>query len=93
LKDNIWVKPQDMGSGPLADMIYTGSRAVLFDGYNGTVVSHDTWDWKGTLWVQCQNMGPSGRAYHSMAYNNDRNRVFRLVELMKLEALMTYENS
>ena len=32
LKDNVWSKVQDMGPGPLAlaDMIYTGSRAVRF---------------------------------------------------------------
>ena len=28
------------------------------------------WDKKDRLWVQRQNMGPSGRAGHSMIYNN-----------------------
>jgi Galactose oxidase, central domain len=77
LKDNVWIKAQDMGSGPLAlaDMIYTGKRAVLFGGLDGTVTNQDTWDWKGTLWVQRQNMGPPARAWHSMAYDSDMNRV------------------
>jgi hypothetical protein len=77
MKDNAWVKAQDMGPGPLyyVDMVYTGSRAVLFGGYNNVDVSHDTWDWKGSLWTQRQNMGPPGRAFHSMAYDRDRNRV------------------
>jgi len=77
MKDNVWVKAQDMGPGPLyyVDMVYTGSRAVLFGGYNNIDVSHDTWDWKGSLWAQRQNIGPSGRAFHSMAYDRDRNRV------------------
>jgi hypothetical protein len=51
MKDNVWVKAQDMGPGPLAlaDMIYTGKRAVHFGGYNGTVTNQNSWDWKGTL--------------------------------------------
>jgi hypothetical protein len=33
-----------MGPGPLAvgDMVYTGSRAVIFGGYNQVVLNHDT---------------------------------------------------
>jgi hypothetical protein len=51
MKDNVWVKAQDTGPGPLAlaDMVYTRKRAVLFGGLNGTVRKQDTWDWKGTL--------------------------------------------
>jgi|RhiMetdeSRZDD1v2_1073273.scaffolds.fasta_scaffold06161_9 hypothetical protein len=76
MKNNVWVKAQDMGPGPLAlaDMIYTGKRAVLFGGLNGTATNHDTWDWKGTLWTQRQNMGPPGRFWYSMAYDSDKNR-------------------
>jgi hypothetical protein len=49
-----------MGPGPLyyVDMVYTGSRAILFGDYNNIDVSRDTWDWKGSLWTQRQNMGP-----------------------------------
>ena len=77
MKDNVWVKAQDMGPGPfaLADMVYTGSRAVLFGFFNNVVVSQDTWDWKGSPWTQRQDMGPPGRALHSMAYDRDRNCV------------------
>jgi hypothetical protein len=77
MKDNVWAKAQDMGPGPLAiaAMVYTGSRAVLFGGYNSVAVNHNTWDWKGTLWARRQNMGPPGRAFHSMAYDIDRNHV------------------
>ena len=75
MKNNVWTKVQDMGPGPLAggDMVYTGSRAVLYGGYNGVVMNHDTWDWKGSLWTQRQNMGPAARALHSMAYDSERN--------------------
>jgi hypothetical protein len=54
-------------------MVYTGSRAVLFGGFNQVVFNHDTWDWKGSLWTQRQNMGPAARALHSMAYDSERN--------------------
>ena len=75
MKNSVWVKVQDMGPGPLAfaDMVYTGSRAVLFGGFNQVVFNHDTWDWKGSLWTQRQNMGPTIRAFHSMAYDSERN--------------------
>ena len=77
MKDNVWVKAQDMGPGAfaLADMVYTGSTAVLFGGFNNVVVSQDTWDWKGSLWTQRQNMSLPARALHSMAYDRDRNCV------------------
>lgn len=65
-----------MGPGPLAlaDMIYTGKRAVLFGGFNNTFTNQNTWDWKGILWAQRQNMDPPARAWHSMAYDSDRDR-------------------
>ena len=50
MKNNAWVKAQDMGPGPLAfaDMVFTGSRAILFGDFeivnNKYVLSHGTWD-------------------------------------------------
>jgi hypothetical protein len=47
MKGNVWTKAQDMGPGPLAlaNMIYTGKRAVLFGGFN-TFTNQNIWDWK-----------------------------------------------
>jgi hypothetical protein len=77
MKNNVWSKVQDMGPGPNAgaDMIYSGKRAILFGGVDGTTYGHNTWDWKGTLWTQRQNMGPPSRIFHSMAYDSDRKTV------------------
>lgn len=48
-----------MGHEPTAgaDKIYTGKRAILFGGIDGIVLGHNTWDWRGNLWTQRQNMG------------------------------------
>ena len=66
-----------MGPGTLAaaDMIYDGKRVILFGGTDGTAISHNTWGWRGILWTQHQNMGPSSRGFHSMAYDDDRDLV------------------
>ncbi len=84
MKNNAWVKAQDMGPGPLAfaDMVFTGSRAILFGDFeivnNKYVLSHGTWDWKGSLWRTGgwhHNVVPAVRLGHSMAYDNHRNCV------------------
>ena len=51
------------------------NEQYLFGGVDGIAISHNTWDWKGTLWTQRQNMGPLGRGLHSMTYDSDRNLV------------------
>jgi len=77
MRNNVWSKVRDMGPGPNAgaDMIYSGKRAILFGGTDGIAFGHNTWDWRGTLWTQRQNMGLPGRGLHSMAYDSDRNLV------------------
>ncbi|MCR9248345.1 MAG: hypothetical protein NXI31_25230 [bacterium] len=48
--------------------------AVLFGGNDG-IKRADTWEWNGVSWLQIATPGPSGRAYHSMAFDTARNRV------------------
>lgn len=48
---------------------------VLFGGYLGNLGSSplgDTWVWNGEEWSQLNIAGPSPRAYHQMAFDNDR---------------------
>ena len=82
MKHSIWHKAQDFGPGPLAgaDMVFTGSRAILFGGYrvvnNQNVINHDAWDWKGSLWSTGgwhHNIVPARRLFHSLAYDHHRN--------------------
>jgi galactose oxidase-like protein len=49
-------------------------RTVLFGGEAGAKFG-DTWEWNGHLWVQVADSGPSPRARHAMAYDQNRNRV------------------
>lgn len=54
-------------------------KVVLFGGWNSaTPVSHfaDTWEWDGVAWIQAQPAtSPPGRRWHSMAYDELRQRV------------------
>ena len=51
---------------------------ILFGGYDRSIRGYpnDTWVWDGSTWTQ-KNLEtkPSGRMFHSMAYNSDRNVV------------------
>ncbi|MFN0138067.1 MAG: immunoglobulin domain-containing protein [Phycisphaerae bacterium] len=48
---------------------------VLFGGFTndeGSLFSSETWEWNGTAWTQRVVSGPSGRAFHAMAYDAAR---------------------
>ncbi len=48
---------------------------MLFGGDTlaGTLLG-DTWEWDGVSWTQVQDIGPSPRAFHSMAHDSARGR-------------------
>ena len=51
---------------------------VLFGGYDRSIRGYpdDTWVWDGSTWTQKNlEIKPSGRMFHSMAYDRDRNVV------------------
>jgi hypothetical protein len=55
-------------------MVHTGTLTVLFGGFTGNKVLGDTWGWEGELWSQRQDMGPSPRYLHGLAYDRHRER-------------------
>jgi hypothetical protein len=58
-------------------MVYTIHCVILFGGTNpGTNKPNDnTWKWNGKLWTQSQDIGPSPRRDHNLAYDIKRDRV------------------
>lgn len=82
LADSAWTQVED--SGPAARFAHglafdaKGRRAILFGGMkpDGTVTA-DTWQWNPTTakWTQIADTGPSGRAFHCMAYDLVSERV------------------
>jgi hypothetical protein len=57
-------------------MAYDSVRGVtvLFGGYNGGVLTNDTWEWDGANWVPKSPIAkPSIRKGHTMAYDSSRN--------------------
>ena len=60
------------------------SRVVLFGGGDTqaagiggpvTGVRKDTWEWDGHLWLQRQDIGPAGRLFHGLVFDEDRKRM------------------
>jgi 5'-nucleotidase-like protein len=64
-----------------AAMIFNGDAVLLFGGVTGTQaapapqVLGSTWEWDGRHWTERQDMGPSPRWLHAIAYDSERQRV------------------
>ena len=57
-------------------MSYTGKRTVLFGGRQGEMTkAGQTWEWDGRLWTQRQDIGPTTRRLHALAYDSRRDRI------------------
>jgi len=59
-----------VSTGPSMAYDPATAQMVLFGGFNGSVVSDDTWTWDGTTWAQLSPAtSPPARFYASMAYD------------------------
>lgn len=78
-----WSQTADFGPTPLfgASMIFMKTRTVLFGGMNtagqGSTegLLNRTWEWSGKHWTQRQDIGPSPRWGHQMAFDTRRSSV------------------
>ena len=80
LNKNMWKQLQN--TGPLTAygaMTDSQKGIILFGGSQGgtstSPENSNTWRWTGKFWVQVQDMGPSARQRHSMAYDSERDRI------------------
>jgi hypothetical protein len=67
-----------MGPGRLVGsaIVYTVHGTILFGGSRiNDEVNDNTWLWDGQFWTHTQDIGPSARASHAMAYDIRRDRV------------------
>jgi hypothetical protein len=73
-----------IGAGPVVPsareshaMAYGSAQAqmLLFGGTKGGALFGDTWKWDGTNWTMLASNGPSPRAFHAMAYNDNCDSV------------------
>jgi hypothetical protein len=54
----------------------SAKRTLLFGGNAGAGSPlGDTWAWDGQVWTQIQDIGPSGRTSHAIAYDGTHSRV------------------
>jgi hypothetical protein len=57
-------------------MVYTVHGIILFGGAGpNDVPNRNTWLWDGQFWSHRQDIGPSPRSSHNMAYDTTRDRV------------------
>jgi hypothetical protein len=80
-----WTQQQDVGPSPCVhpSMVSTGSSPiVLFGGINSidsTAADHTvfgkTWEWDGHFWTQVQDIGPTARWLHAMAFDAVASKV------------------
>jgi hypothetical protein len=80
-----WTQQQDVGPSPCVhpSMVSTGSSPiVLFGGINSidsTAADHTvfgkTWEWDGHFWSQVQDIGPTARWLHAMAFDAVASKV------------------
>jgi Galactose oxidase, central domain len=75
--DTGWVKRQDIGPRSMSypTMVYTGEHTVLVGTPAAGSAAEHTWEYDGRLWTQRQDMGPSFRTAHALAYDGPRDRV------------------
>jgi hypothetical protein len=76
-EDTGWVERQDMGPQSISypTMARTQERTVLHGFPSEATGAMQTWEWDGRLWTQRQDMGPSVRYGHALAYDSERDRV------------------
>jgi hypothetical protein len=60
-------------------MVFDGGGTLLFGGAGSVTgqpatLSGATWQWDGKRWTQRQDIGPSPRWGHAMAFDSDRSR-------------------
>jgi len=81
-----WSQIADTGPEPRSNgaMVGTGGGALLFGGVNSVdpqldpadrVLFGDTWQLTGATWTKVQDIGPSPRWGHGMAFRSDAGRV------------------
>ena len=78
-----WVQEADFGPvGRVATgLAFGGGRVLMFGGRESADAASlprafgDTWEWSGTLWTQRQDIGPSRRWGHAVAYDLERRRL------------------
>jgi hypothetical protein len=58
-------------------MVSTIYGVILFGGFNSinNESNDNTWKWDGKYWSQSEDIGPSPRSNHAMAYHAKRDRV------------------
>jgi hypothetical protein len=80
----LWTQRQDMGPSARVShgMAYDAARqrVVLFGGVVQVGSDKfqpvaDTWQWNGEFWTQVEDIGPSARGSHAMAYDASREQV------------------
>jgi hypothetical protein len=80
-----WTQQQDIGPDACVypAMVSTGSSIVLFGGVHSidpTAADHTvfgrTWEWDGHHWTQVQDIGPTARWLHAMAFDPGAGKVF-----------------
>jgi hypothetical protein len=78
-----WTQVQDIGPDPLLGgaMVFDGEAILLFGGVASAsattpppVLFGVSWEWSGNGWTARQDMGPSPRWGHAMAFDSDRGR-------------------
>ena len=77
-----WTQVAHFGLQPClaAGMVFQGDAVGFFGGITSVQptpaprILGNTWEWDGKLWTQRQDIGPSARWSHSMAYDSDRQR-------------------
>jgi N-acetylneuraminic acid mutarotase len=77
-----WTQLNDVGPPPAenAGLVATGRSTILFGGYNRAGTSftdliNSTWELIDAEWTERQNMGPTGRSSHGLAYDTTRERI------------------
>jgi hypothetical protein len=76
----LWTQKRSIGPLPRFGhaMAYDSARgrAVLFGGDGGGPLFGDTWEWDGDNWTQMDDIGPSRRSLHSMAFAGSGTLLF-----------------
>lgn len=101
-----WANIEDIGPGPrgYAGMVGLGADAILHGGVaslprnvpmQDRTVFADTWRWHGGRWTEVQDIGPSARFRHTMAFREDTGRIvmFGGTALLEINADAAYRDS
>src|SRR5919109_2801133 len=78
-----WTQAADMGPSPSSSpaMTFGGGTTLLFGGVTSPatpvaaeMLSRLSWEWDGALWTLRQDMGPTARWGHALAFDSARGR-------------------